>query len=66
MCNWFINGDSSLLLQDLLQCSEAVHHHHGVGVPQQAVQLVHHRGVWINSMEKPWGLKTLNNKTMEM
>lgn len=54
MRNWFINGNSSLLLQDLLQCSEAVHHHHGVGVPQQAVQLVHHCSVWVNGIEKLW------------
>lgn len=52
MSYWFINGDSALLPQDLLQGSEAVDHHHGVGVPQQAVQLVHHRRVWLNSIKK--------------
>lgn len=54
MGNRLVNSHSSLLLQDLLQRSEAVHHHHGVWVPQQAVQLVHHCGIWKNHYQELW------------
>lgn len=54
MCDWLVDSNASLLLQDLLQSSEAVDHHHRVRVPQQAVQLVHHCRVWNNSIAEPW------------
>lgn len=52
MGDGFVNSDPSLLLQDLLQGSEAVDHHHRVWVPQQAVQLVHHCSIWKNHEQK--------------
>lgn len=45
MSDGLIDSHASLLLQNLLQGAEAVHHHHRIWVPQQAVQLVHHRSV---------------------
>lgn len=61
----FVNSDSSLLLQDLLQSSEAVDHHHRVRVPQQAVQLVHHGSIWKNHEQEVCGpgARTLSVKT---
>lgn len=42
----FVDDHTALVLEDLLKCTEAVHHHHRVRIPQQAVQFIHNSGIY--------------------